>query len=225
MSDRQNQQEVWGAAGRAAALLVSLVVFTAIWESDSQRGESEQIAEHVEAPAGDVAPSAEKPVEIGSVELNRTLQRNSGLVRVRLLLESVSQKERPGVDRELVLSGDVRQLRSQLASLLEELDSTAQIVPASAQADPAEEVIAPRPEEVVASVPVPQPRDFTGDSESEEALTVAVESVATGIIFLGRKPFVPAPEKEAVPEAEAKKERRPRLLNWSALPRRSTRLR
>ena len=224
MSDRQNQQEVWGAAGRAAALLVSLIVFTAIWEADSQRGESDQVVEHVEAPGGDVAPSAEKPVEIGSVELDRTLQRNSGLVRVRLLLESVSQKEQPGVDRELVLSGDVSQLRSQLASLLEELDSTAQIVPASAQADPVNEN-ASATEEVLETLPVPQPRGFTGDSESEEALTVAVEPVATGIIFLGRKPSVPQPEKGAVPEAEAKKERRPRLLNWSALPRRSTRLR
>lgn len=222
MSDRQNQQEVWGAAGRAAALLVSLVVFTAIWESDSQRGESEQIAENVKAPAGEAAPSAEKPIEIGSVQLDRTLHRNNGMVRVRLLLETVSQNEQPGLDRELVFSGDVSQVRSQLASLLDELDSTAQIVPASAQADPVDEVVPP-PAEVVA--PVPEPRGFTGDAESDAALTAAQPVTTRGFIFFARKPSVSEPEKGAMPEAEEKTERRPRLLNWSALPRRSTRLR
>ena len=222
MSDRQNQQEVWGAAGRAAALLVSFVVFTAIWESDSQRGESEQIAEHVEAPTGDVSPSAEKPVAIGSVELDRTLQRNSGLVRVRLLLGPASQKEQPGVDRELVFRGDVSQLRSQLVSLLDELDSAAQIIPASAQADLLEEMV-PLPTEVVVSVSVPQPRNFPADSKSEEVLTVAVEpATARGFIFLGRKPAMPESEKGSLPEDEAKPDRQPRLLNWRALPRCST---
>lgn len=224
MSDRQNQQEVWGAAGRAAALLVSLVVFAAIWESDSQRGESEQIVEHVEAPAEDVAPSAEKPFEIGSVELDRTLRRNSGLVRVRLLLESASQKEQPGVDRKLVFRGDVSQLRSQLVSLLDELDSAAQIVPASAQADLVEEIALP-PAEVAVSVSVPQPRDFPGDSKSADVLTGAVKPATTrGFIFLGRKPSMPEPEKCSAPEDEAKPVCQPRLLNWRALPRRSTSL-
>lgn len=223
MSDRQNQQEVWGAAGRAAALLVSLVVFTAIWESDSQRGESDQIAENVKAPAGETTPSAEKPINIGSVELDRTLHRNRGLVRIRLQLQSVSSKEQAGVDRELVFSGDVTQLRSQLASLLDELDSTAQIVPASAQADPVDEAVPP-PAEVV--VPVPEPRDFTGDTEAEDTLKVAVEpGTSRGFIFLGRQPLLPEPEQDVVPDAENKPDRRPRLLNWSALPRRSTRLR
>lgn len=219
MSDRQNQQEVWGTAGRAAALLLSLVMFTAIWESDSQRSKPEQIAGDVEAPAGTAAPSVEQPIDFGSIELDRTVRRNNGLVRVRLQLQSVSEQNQPELNSELVFRGDVSHLRSKLVSLLEELDTTAQILPASAeQADQAK---------AAETVPVPEPRDFTGDAASEVTAPIATEPVTTrGFIFLGRQPpMSDAVERDSVPTDKSKAERRPRLLNWSALPRRSTRLR
>jgi hypothetical protein len=143
MSDNPVQPEARNAAGRTAALLFAIVIFAAIWEADSNRN---QLASEIGTPPALSPSSSHKPIEIGNrlptespdstatVELDRTLKRERGLVRIRLQLEPVAPEDgdRQTQLSELVCEGQVEDLRRELLTLLEQLDETSEIVPASA---------------------------------------------------------------------------------------------
>jgi len=146
MSDSPNQSEAWNAAGRTAALLLAIVVFAAIWEADSSRSRPQQIAADVGVRPASSPSGSDKPIEIGNhspaesrmsnatVELERTLKRESGLVRIRLQLEPVALEGNQSRSQlsELVCEGKVDDLRRELLALLKQLDETSKVVPASA---------------------------------------------------------------------------------------------
>ncbi len=146
MSDNPVQPEAWNAAGRTAALLFAIVVFAAIWEADSNRNQPGQVASKTGTPPALSPSRSDKPIEIGnfpstdsplttsSVELDQTLKRESGLVRIRLQLERVSRvdSQTRSQHSELVCKGNVDDLRRELLALLSQLDETSRIVPASA---------------------------------------------------------------------------------------------
>jgi hypothetical protein len=146
MSDSPNQPESWNAAGRTAALLLAIVVFAAIWEADSDRNRPRHVASEIGSPPALSPSDSARPIEIGSrestgipqgnttVQLNRVLNRNSGMVRVQLQLQPVAHadSERRAQLSERVCEGKVDEVKSELVALLKELEETSDIVPASA---------------------------------------------------------------------------------------------
>lgn len=214
MSEIPNQQEVWGAAGRAAALLCSIMLFAVMWESDHKQ--PEQLAGEVPVPTDELT-SAETSSDVETIEIDRTVRRKSGVVRVRLHVQPVSGPNQPELTHELVLHGDVGELRSRLLALLDELEMPGRIVPVSAQTRSTDIEPPGLEDRPTAEGPVPMPRDIDSEQDSHER--------EHGFIFLSRNP--PLPEESAPDTAGGNDspEPQPRLLNWGALPRHSTRLR
>lgn len=146
MSDNPVQPEAWNGAGRTAALLFAIVCFAAIWEADSNRNQPGQFASETGTPPVLSQVRTDKPIEIGNfpstesplipatVELDQTLKRESGLVRIRLQIEPVTPIDRLARSQqsELVCKGNVDDIRSELLTLLKQLDETSRIIPASA---------------------------------------------------------------------------------------------
>lgn len=153
MNDNPIQPEAWNAAGRTAALLLSIVCFAAIWEADSDRSQPDQFASENGAPPALSPSESATPIDIGSrkakdashhttVQLDRTVQRNGGLVRIRLELQPLDQNDAVGRTElsEIVCEGKVDDLRRELLALLKQLDQAPEIVPASASTESKPEI-------------------------------------------------------------------------------------
>lgn len=249
MKDNLNQQPVLSAAGRAAALLLSLIVFAAIWESDSSRDQTEQLAGQINRVPTDSKSGI--PIETGStIELEQTLRRNNGFVRVRLQLDSVPNTDsaQRSLNGELVFHGDVKELRSELVKLLKQLETTSRIVPASGNSktgarlestepQPVDPVVAANSETVLDadSGIVPHPRSVpAGETTFREKGSTQDSPFLSqrGFIFLSRKPLTLKAGEESLESSEDHAElendrtpvRRPRLLKWSLLRQRSSQL-
>jgi len=200
--------ESWNAAGRVAALCLAVVVFAGIWESDSRQ---------VSVDRGQVEvtlPSAPNPVwhnpesqsaipadrQSTATQLDRILKRDCGLVRIQVHLQSVpeSSPAMPAVSSEYVCEGTMEGLRTNLLTLLRQLDSQSQVVPVSAEVEDSE------PEPLVAQTVVTAERGFIFLSRnpagrpSSDSPAPAFRSGQAGSFAAGSLPAVnaqPAPRK------------------------------
>lgn len=191
-SETRTSAETLGAAGRAAALLVSVVLFAAIWESDSPEEQIAQIPEpgRIQLPQPQLPESLPESSDVGPslTTIEHVLLHRNPAVRVRLEVESLAGSSRASLDNDVLLQGNVDEVRSRLVDLLEQLDRKNEVVPASAEmpedfgVDP---LFAESAENLPPTISPASSESITPNGDADAA---PKPRQSKGLLFLGRRP-------------------------------------